>query len=61
MRGQFQDPWVLKLHGEFKFVNQPGSERSYTDAPHLARRFESQEKAAAHACGNETPVRLLDV
>lgn len=55
------NPWILQLNGEFKFVNLPGSEKSYTSAPHRARRFKSREEAAGHACGNETPVRRLDV
>jgi hypothetical protein len=43
------------------FVTPPGSDKSYTPFPHLARVFPTREAAEADRCvGNERVVRLAD-
>ena len=36
-----------------KMVSKPGSEKSYTTSMLQAQRFETEEEAKRHCCGNE--------
>jgi len=55
--------WVIQrnepaANGHPMFVNQPGSEKSYTTNIDRARTFDSEESARKQCCGNERPRRL---
>lgn len=56
--------WIIQnsngMYVNFIFQNAT-SGSSFTAHPHRAKRFPSQERAQGECCGNEHPVRLLDV
>jgi hypothetical protein len=53
--------YVIRRKGDGKFVNQPGSQSSYTTNIIRAQKFATKEAAEASCCGNEyaVPVHSL--
>jgi len=52
--------WIIR-NSNGKYVNQPGSESSFTNSPLCAQKFDSEAAANASACGNERAVSLDDI
>ena len=50
--------WILWSTTQHKWVNWPGSDKSFTRDKYKARRFPTREAAEADACGDEIPQRL---
>lgn len=50
--------YVIRRHGDGKYVAKPGSTRSYTASIAAARVWPTSEAAMAERCDNETVVAI---
>ena len=52
--------WII-YNGTGKYVNQKGSENTFTNRPEKAERYPTKESAQRECCGNEWPVNLYKI